>query len=138
MIRHKTTLSRATPRILAAFALLFSSNSSFAGSSFCEVVGGGYYCQYQGRVAQSYVNNFDQILLYFDPPMLPADAAKIGATQVVGCIVSTAGTVQNERFGKLFYATILAAQAARRDVVVQMRAPAFETWPRCDRVWMVN
>ncbi len=116
-------------------ALLACAAVGHAAAPWCGAYNGNNYCQYQGQVARAYVNNYDQIILYFDAPMTTADASKVGASVTDACIVSTS-TTQGERFGKLFYGTLLSAQATRRKIVVQMNPPAVEGYPRCDRVWI--
>jgi hypothetical protein len=123
-------------RIVLTLALLMAGVASYAGAPTCAVSGTTNYCQYTGLVNQAYVNASNQVILYFDTFMTAAQAATLSATEVHACSVDL-GTTQSAQFGKMFYATLLTAQATRRSVTVMMVGAVFG-YPRCDRIWLAQ
>lgn len=123
-------------RLALSLLLLMASVASYAGAPTCAVSSATNYCQYTGLVNQAYVNASNQVILYFDTFMTPAQASTLGATEVHACSVDL-GTTQGAQFGKMFYATLLTAQAMRRSVTVMMVGAIFG-YPRCDRIWLAQ
>jgi hypothetical protein len=108
-----------------------------AAAPVCYPYNGTGYCQYSGRVVKAYVNAYDQILLYFDTPVDLNQAASVGLT---GATVSTAAIYNmsaNRDFGKMLYATLVAAQARGANVEVQMHSVS-GGYLVMDRVWIVE
>jgi hypothetical protein len=118
-----------------AGALFGTSGMVHAGKPGCGTSGGENYCYYTGKVLNSYVNAGNVILMYFDTQFGSTSEINIPNVQTLGaCAVSMTGT---PAFSKLFYASILTAQAGGRNVSVQMRGTINGTLV-CDRVWVEN
>ena len=129
---HKIKITR----FALCLVLLISSLASYAGSQTCAVAGTTNYCQYTGQVNHAYVNAYNQVILFFDTLLTTAQAATLGATEVTACSVDIS-TTPGAQFGKMFYATLLTAQATRRPVTVMM-VVSFAGYPRCDRIWLAQ
>ena len=123
-------------KLLAAITLVvLLPHHALAAKPTCHVHNGSPYCQYTGKVAQSYVNNGNQIILYFDTAFGSTSEINIpGVTVTSACLVPGNSGMD---FAKMFYASMLMAQATGRNVTVQMWG---ETggYPKCDRVWVEN
>lgn len=115
-----------------AFAALFPVSAS-AAKPYCTVYNGSPYCQYTGKVSKSYVNAGNQIILYFDTAFGSASEINIpGVTVTNACLVPGNSGMD---FAKMFYASMLTAQATGRNVTVQMWGD-LGGYPKCDRVWV--
>jgi hypothetical protein len=113
---------------------LFSSYSHAAAPT-CQLTStGSPYCSYVGKVDKVYINSGGLILLYFDTPLILADAEAVGYsptnTKATAYLVS-----ENPDFAKLFYSTALAAQASGRSVTIQMRG-THGSYLKFDRIWL--
>jgi hypothetical protein len=110
--------------------------SSFADQPTCHPHSGGAYCQYSGKVDRLYVNAGNLILLYFDTPLVKADAESNGIN--VSSIDAAAININdNPEFSNLFYSTALAAQASDKKIIIQMRGTQ-SGYLKADRIWIMK
>jgi len=119
-------------RILLIMLVVFSSNV-LASTPACYSSHGGY-CQYTGKVSKIYINSGNLILIYFETAMPVENALEAGITITNG----HAGAYRvsdNPDFAKLFYSTALAAQASKRNVILQLRGSE-SGYLRFDRIWL--
>lgn len=114
---------------------VLSSSSASAGAPVCYPYGSSGYCQYQGKVAQAYINAYSEILLYFDTAANPADVSAVGLTGVSNYHAARFHTVANPDFGKALYASLLSAQARGAIVTVQMHSTG-GGYMQIDRIWV--
>jgi hypothetical protein len=121
--------------IAAALVSMLGSSAANAGAPQCYPYGSSGYCQYQGKVAQAYINAYSEILLYFDTAANPADVAAVGLTGVTNYHAARYHTVANPDFGKALYASLLAAQARGALVTVQMHSTG-GGYLQIDRIWV--
>lgn len=121
-------------RAILVLGLWACSVGSYAGAPVCTAT----YCSYTGQVNQAYVNEYNQVILYYDTMLTPSQSSLMNTTHPDGCVVDLS-TAAGAQFGKMFYATLLTAQATRRAVMVFI-FPATSTglFPRCDRIWLAQ
>ena len=106
---------------------------AWAAKPVCYTHNGTPYCKYTGKVAKSYVNSDNNIILYFDTAFGSTSEINIpGVTVTNACLVPGSSGMD---FAKMFYASMLTAQATGRNVTLQMWGNA-SGYPRCDRVWV--
>lgn len=110
-----------------------SSFSAFAAKPTCHSSNGGY-CEYTGKISRIYVNNSNQILVYFDTPFDVGEWDKAGftASQTAAAIILID---EKPSYAKLFYSTALAAQVSKREVNFQMRN-VVNGYLKADRIWL--
>jgi hypothetical protein len=132
----------AAGRISARVAILaiavvgsFSAPSAIAAAPYCGMAGTQGYCQYQGKVSQAYVNAYQEILLYFDAPVPASEVAVAGFTGVSNFGAARFHMAGNPDFGKMLYASLLAAQARGATVTVQMYSSG-GGYLQIDRIWV--
>jgi len=113
-------------------ALLLSSNVQ-AATPTCHSAYGGY-CQYSGIVKRIYINSGNIILIYFENAINISEAETAGLTITNGAAAAFRVS-NNPDFAKMFYSTVLAAQASGRKVVIQMRGIE-SGYLAFDRVWL--
>ncbi len=106
-----------------------------AGTHTCAVSSAGPYCQFTGKVARAYVNESNTILLYFDTPLDLNQPADVGIEGVTIAGAAAYPQTDNPEFGKMLYASMLAAQARGATIVVQMRG-RYGGYLRMDRIWV--
>jgi hypothetical protein len=121
-------------RAIVFLSLYAFSFASHAAAPVCTAT----YCYYTGQVNQAYVNEYNQVILYYDTMLTPAQSTAMNTTHPDGCVVDLS-TAAGAQFGEMFYATLLSAQATRRAVTVFI-FPAASTglFPRCDRIWLAQ
>ena len=95
------------------------------------------YCQYNGKVSRAYVNAYDQLILYFDTPLNPANAAAVGLTGVTVTNAATYNMATNREAGKMLFAAMLSAQARGATVEVQMMSVS-GGYLVMDRIWVLE
>jgi hypothetical protein len=123
--------------LIAFIAMLMGScglNAS-AGAPNCYVYGSGGYCECYGKVAQAYIDAGDQIMLYFDAPVDPAQAASVGLSGVTVTVAAVYNMAANKDFGKALFAAMLAAQARGAQVRIQMHSVQ-SGYLAFDRIWV--
>jgi hypothetical protein len=136
MKRH-FNLGKTSQLVWAASALLtltFVAPAN-AGAPQCSTWNGQGYCQYVGRVSSAYVNDGNQIILYFDTPMDPGAPASVGISGVSVYSAATYRMTDNMDFGKALYASLLAAQSRGATVEVQMWG-VYAGYLKIDRIWV--
>jgi hypothetical protein len=106
-----------------------------AGAPNCYVYGSGGYCEYYGRVSQAYINASEQIILYFDAPVDPAQAAAVGLSGVTVSNAAIHYMAGNKDVGKALFAAMLAAQARGAQVRIQMHSVQ-GGYLVFDRIWV--
>jgi hypothetical protein len=121
--------------VLIAALATFAVSPASAGAPVCYPYGSSGYCQYNGRVAQAYINAYSEILMYFDTPANPADISAVGLTGVSNYQAARYHTVANPEFGKALYASLLSAQARGATVTVQMHSTG-GGYLQIDRIWV--
>jgi hypothetical protein len=122
------------PRSLIAASLLLSPMLAAAGSLNCGVAGTAPYCQYDGRVSRAYVNAYDQILLYFGTDFGTAGPTQVGLAATTGA-AAIVSMVAKPEFAKMFYASLLTAQAQGKTITVQMYGVS-GGYLQVDRIWV--
>jgi hypothetical protein len=133
--------SRTLKRMIIATALcgLFLGtmipNVSHAAAPSCYVYNGQGYCEYNGRVAQAYINAYNQILLYFDTPVSPASLSAAGITGVSSYSAAIYRVTDNPEYARALYATLLAAQARGATISVQLWG-THDGYLKMDRIWI--
>lgn len=127
--------SFARSAFLAAALAVLGSSAASAAAPVCYPYGSSGYCQYQGKVAQAYINAYSEILLYFDTAANPADVTAVGLTGVSNYGAARYHTVANPDFGKALYASLLSAQARGAIVTVQMHSVG-GGYLQIDRIWV--
>lgn len=127
--------ARVVGGLTVALTMLLCSNTASAAAPVCYPYGSTGYCQYQGKVAQAYINAYSEILLYFDTPANPADVTGVGLTGVTNFHAARYHTVANPDFGKALYASLLSAQARGALVTVQMHSTG-GGYLQIDRIWV--
>ncbi len=125
--------------LIAIAAMLFCLHGSDvrAGAPNCYVYGSGGYCEYYGKVSQAYINSSDQIILYFDAPVDPAQAASVGLTGVTVSGAALHNMSANKDAGKALFAAMLAAQARGAEVRIQMHSVQ-GGYLVFDRIWVLE
>ena len=111
------------------------SGSAHAGATTCGTVGSGPYCQYIGAVSTVYVNDANQILLYFDTPLDLSLPSGVGITGVTQNFAAAYLISDNTEFAKMLYATMLSAQSQNVTIGIQMRGST-GGYLKIDRVWI--
>lgn len=119
MSRH-TNVARLM--LLIPMLLVFSlvAAPASAGAPQCYPWQNTGYCQYNGKVREAYVNAYDQVILYFDADVNPANAAAVGLTGVTVTSAAMFSMSTNKDFGKMLFAALLSAQARGAEISVQM------------------
>ena len=115
----------------------FGAPKAHAAAPVCYPYGGAGYCQYTGKVVKAYVNAYDQILLYFDAPVDLNHAVSVGLTGASVSVAAIYNMAANKDFGKMLYATLLAAQSRGANVEVQMHSVS-GGYLAIDRIWIVE
>jgi hypothetical protein len=110
-------------------------NASYAAAPNCAVFNGQGYCQYNGRVAQAYINSSNMILLVFDTPAVPASVSAVGITGVSDYSAAAFHILENPDYAKALYATLLAAQARGATISVQLWG-TYAGYLKMDRIWI--
>ncbi len=121
--------------VLGVFGLVVSGGS-LAGSLTCAPYGGSAYCQYDGKVSEAYVNTYGDIHLYFDQSFDVGIPAQVGFS-VSSAAVAVVPISENPDFAKMFYATLLSAQARGASVRIQMTSTS-GAYLRADRIWVAE
>jgi hypothetical protein len=117
------------------FAAVFGSSAANAAAPYCGMAGTQGYCQYQGKVSQAYVNAYQEILLYFDTPVPASEVAVAGFSGVSNYGAARFHMGSNPEFGRMLYASLLAAQARGATVTVQMYSSG-GGYLQIDRIWV--
>jgi hypothetical protein len=133
----KLTSWNRTALLLALGCLALHSAEAFAAEPVCYPWQSTGYCQYTGKVSRVYVNAYDQLLIYFDTPINPANAAAVGLTGVTVTTAAIYNMATNRDAGKMFYAAMLAAQARGATVEVQMLS-VNGGYLVMDRIWVLE
>ena len=113
-----------------------AAGESVAGSLTCAPYGGGAYCQYDGKGAEAYVNAYDLIHVYFDQSFDISVPAQVGFN-VSSASVAVVPISANPDFAKMFYSTVLSAQARSAAVRIQMTSTS-GGYLRADRIWVIE
>lgn len=126
--------------IIILSILIFISDISRADVT-CDSV----KCSYVGKVATVYVNTRGQIIVYLDKsyPELLAGAKALGQDTVTSSnafsvrMFADDGSIDKKRaeVAKLFYATVLSAQATSSEIVMHART-ASSGYMIADRIWL--
>jgi hypothetical protein len=103
----------------------------------CYPYNGSGYCQYNGKVSRAYMNAYDQVILYFDGPVDPAQAASVGINGVSVTGAALYNMAANRDFGKALFAALLSAQARGATVEVQMSSVS-SGYLVMDRIWVLE
>lgn len=127
-------------KIFAAAALLIASNVASAGPVTCHTNANpdANYCRYTGNVSRLYINESNLILVYYDaqtPEGVAASAGYDSAEHPNGRAAAAYTMGTNLEFGRVLYATLLAAKTQNRTVTLQMRG-TIGSHLRIDRVWL--
>jgi hypothetical protein len=122
---------------LCGAALALRAGDVQAAAPQCYTWSGGGYCQYNGKVAQAYINAYQEIFLYFDTPVDPAQAASVGLTGVTVNHIARCHMTSNPDFGKALFAALLAAQARGATISVQMHSVS-GGYLMMDRIWVME
>ncbi len=122
---------------IAIAAILIASQAPVAraGAPQCHVYGSGGYCEYYGKVSQAYINAHDQVMLYFDAPVDPTQAASVGLGGVTVTGAALYNMAGNKDFGKALFGAMLAAQARGAQVRIQMHSVQ-GGYLVFDRIWV--
>jgi hypothetical protein len=126
------------PRMIAALAAVLvwqAPGDAIASAPACYTYNGSGYCQYQGKVAQAYMNAYNEILLYFDTPANPSDVANVGITGVTNYGAARFLITNNPEFGKALMAALLSAQARGATITVQLWGTG-AGYMTIDRFWV--
>lgn len=115
--------------------LLLTAAESRAGAPTCHTHHHGNYCAYVGTVKSLYINSGNQILMYFDTPMDPSTPTSVGISGVSNHTATAFYLPDNTEYGKLLYATLLAAQSRGATVSIQMRG-TYNGYLVVDRIWL--
>lgn len=127
---------RKIMRYIMFFLCSIFSIASMAGTPTCHEHSGGNFCQYTGTVSRLYVNDSNMILMYFDSAVDVSVPQSVGIDATTG--VATALSVTDKpEFAKMFYSTVLAAQASKREVSIQMRGTQ-SGYLKVDRIWLAE
>lgn len=122
--------------VLFLFSMcLAASPNAVAGAPTCQFSGASPYCQYSGKVTRVYINEWNTILLYFDTAMDLNQPTSVGYEGVTSANAAAYPLSDNPDFGKLLYASLLAAQARGATISVQMRN-RHGGYLRIDRIWV--
>jgi hypothetical protein len=121
--------------VIAATFAGMQFSPAIASAPQCYPYSGAWYCQYEGRVRQAYVNAGQQVILYFDTPMNIASATSVGANGVTVSDAAIYNMASNPEFGKALFAAMLAAQARGATVSVQMNS-TYGGYLVMDRIWV--
>lgn len=121
---------------IVSLVALGASAFAEAGTLHCAPYGSGGYCEYNGRVREAYVNKFDQVIVYFD------ESFDVSVPSQAGFTVSNASAAMltisdNPDFAKMFYASVLSAQARGATVRIQMMS-VIHGYLMADRIWVVE
>jgi hypothetical protein len=111
------------------------ASSAHASAPNCYPWGAAGYCQYDGRVVRAYINAYNQVILYFDAPVNPANAAAVGLTGVTVDNAAIYNTTANPEFARGLFASMLAAQARGATVTVQMFSVS-SGYLVIDKIWV--
>ena len=131
----RTALRRVRGIACAGFVSLLISVDSYGSAPQCHPYNGSWYCQYDGRVRQAYINAYQQVILYFDTPLNIADATAVGASGVTVNSAAVYNMGSNPDFGKALFAAMLTAQARGVTVSVQMSSVS-GGYLTIDRIWV--
>lgn len=134
----RLTWSRLRLQLSAVLAILIAlgaSSTASAAAPVCAVYNGQGYCEYNGRVAQAYINAYNQILLYFDAPVSPASLSAAGITGVSSYGAAIYRVTDNPEYARALYATLLAAQARGATISVQLWG-THDGYLKMDRIWI--
>lgn len=121
-------------RILTCVAGMLASTEVFAGSLTCAPHSGGAYCQYDGKVSE--VNTYDVIHVYFDQSFDVSIPAQVGFS-VSSASVAVVPISENADFSRMFYASLLSAQARGASVRIQMQSMSGQ-YLKADRIWVTE
>lgn len=122
---------------LIVVPLSFLSFEANASEPTCHPYNSAGYCQYRGKVVKAYVNAYDQLLLFFDTPVNPVNAAAVGLSGVSIANAAVYNMATNRDAGKAFFAAMLAAQARGATVEVQMLSVS-NGYLAMDRIWVLE
>lgn len=121
MMQKSRTKPHGVLSMIAAVILISLGYSAAAVEPSCSTAGSVSFCRYTGAVAKIYVNDANQILLYFDTPMDVSRPAAVGISGVTQSVAAIIRINDNPTFAQYFYSTALAAQARGVDINIQMR-----------------
>jgi hypothetical protein len=123
-------------RLLATILVTaLGSSAASAAAPYCGMSGSQGYCQYNGKVSQAYVNAYQEVLLYFDAPVPASEVAAAGISGVSIYGAARFHMASNPDFGKMLYASLLAAQARGASITVQMHTSG-GGYLQIDRIWV--
>lgn len=118
--------------------IVFSSSTLKAAAPTCQVSSANEpYCSYKGKIEVLYVNDSNNILLYFDTDLNLDNATNVGITGVTAKDRVVVRYDQNVKFADYFYSTALSAFAAKKTVLIQMRT-VYGGALVADRIWITN
>lgn len=116
-----------------------------AGITRADVICDNIKCSYTGKIATVYVNSKGQILVYLDKsyPELLTGAQALGQNTVTSSnafvlrMFADDGSIDTKRaeVAKLFYASVLSAQATSSEVTLHARI-ASSGYMMADRIWL--
>ncbi len=121
-------------RYLIFFITFIVSSYIQAATPTCHVHSGGNFCQYNGSVDRLYVNSGNMILMYFDSAVDVSVPQGVGINATTG-VATAISITDSPEFAKMFYSTVLAAQASKREVSIQMRGTK-SGYLKVDRIWL--
>ena len=134
MFESRYVVTRGLLLTLTFLVALLGAPVANAASPTCHETSGASYCKYTGKVKSLYINDKNLILVFFDEPLDVAQANAVGIPINVGDAASYPAA-ENVQFAEMLYSTLLAAQASKREVLMQMRGVA-GTRAKIDRIWL--
>ncbi len=121
--------------LLFAMALGIAPQAAMAQGFTCGGSGAGAYCQYTGKVSRAYVNESNQILMYFEQSIDLALPAAVGITGITKNQAGTYYISNNPDFAEYLYSTLVTALAADKTVVVQFKVSE-SGYLRMNKIWL--
>ncbi len=128
---------------LVVMAVLFISLSVYGNEPTFNINGGNTpFAEYYGTVKSCYVNNHDEIILYFDTAISEDNLTLAQSSYSENLTQRYAALFQistNPDFAKYLYATMLTAQTTGKKIHIQMRGVStgvHSGYPLIDRIWL--
>ena len=121
--------------LMLTLLMTVSVSAATPQGSYCFTHSSGGICRYEGLVSEVYVNNTNLILVFFEDAFGPTEASDVGISGVNKFNAVAVHISPDPEFARMFYSTVLAAQAQGRVITVQMNT-THGGYLEADRIWM--